>query len=45
MQSKLLIRQEVNNQDVVSVSNLATGTYIYNVRTEKESHQGKVVKQ
>jgi hypothetical protein len=45
MQSKLLIRQEVNNQDMVSVSNLATGIYIYNVRTEKESYQGKIVKQ
>jgi hypothetical protein len=45
MQSKLLIRKEVNNQDVIYISNLATGIYIYNVGTEKESYQGKVVKQ
>jgi hypothetical protein len=44
MQSKMLIRQEISNQDIVSVSHLATGTYIYHVRTEKESYQGKVVK-
>jgi hypothetical protein len=45
MQSKMLIRKEVNNQDAISVSNLANGIYIYNVRTEKESYQGKIVKQ
>jgi hypothetical protein len=45
MQSKMLIRQDVNNQDVVQINNLATGIYIYNVGTEKESYQGKIVKQ
>jgi hypothetical protein len=45
MQGKMLIRKEVNNQDAVSVSNLASGIYIYHVRTEKENCQGKVVKQ
>jgi hypothetical protein len=45
IQNKLLIRKEVNNQDVIFVSNLAKGIYIYNVGTEKESYQGKIVKQ
>ncbi|MDR1180862.1 MAG: T9SS type A sorting domain-containing protein, partial [Bacteroidales bacterium] len=43
-QGKMLIRQEVNNQDVIQVSNLASGIYIYNVGTEKESYQGKIIK-
>jgi hypothetical protein len=45
MQGKALIRKDVNNQDVVSINNLASGIYIYHVGTEKESYQGKVVKQ
>jgi hypothetical protein len=43
MQGKRLIRQHVNNQDEVSVSGLATGIYIYNVVTEKQSYQGKII--
>jgi hypothetical protein len=43
MQGKMLIRQEVNNRKTVSVSNLASGIYIYHVRTEKENCQGKIV--
>jgi hypothetical protein len=45
MQGKMLIRKEVNNEDVISINNLANGIYIYNVRTDKESYQGKVAKQ
>jgi hypothetical protein len=45
MQGKVLIRREVNNQENISVSKFASGIYIYNVRTEKESCQGKIVKQ
>jgi hypothetical protein len=44
MQSKLLIRQEINSQEEISISNFATGIYIYNVRTNKQSYQGKIVK-
>jgi hypothetical protein len=42
MQGKVLLNQEISNQDVVLVSNLATGIYIYNVITDKESHHGKL---
>jgi hypothetical protein len=45
MQGKTLTRQEVNNRKIVSVSNLASGIYIYHVRTEKENCQGKIIKQ
>jgi hypothetical protein len=45
MQGKLLIRKEINNQDAIRLNNLATGIYIYYVRTEKQNYQGKVVKQ
>jgi hypothetical protein len=45
MQGKALIRKEVNNREIVSVNNIASGIYIYHVRTEKENRQGKVVKQ
>jgi hypothetical protein len=43
MQGKVLIRKEINNQDAVSVSNLAAGVYIYNVITDKQKHTGKIV--
>jgi hypothetical protein len=43
MQGKVLIRQEIGNQETVSVSNLAAGIYIYHVRTEKASYTGKIV--
>jgi hypothetical protein len=43
MQGKALIQQNINNQDVVSVSNLAAGIYIYSVRTDKEKHEGKLI--
>jgi hypothetical protein len=44
-QGKVLIRQEVNGQKTVSVSKLASGIYIYHVRTEKENCKGKIIKQ
>ncbi|MDR0606032.1 MAG: T9SS type A sorting domain-containing protein [Bacteroidales bacterium] len=45
MQGKVFIRKEISSQDVVSVSNLATGIYIYNVITNKQTHTGKLIKQ
>jgi hypothetical protein len=44
MQGKILIRKEINNQDAISVSNLAAGIYIYNVTTDKQKHTGKLIK-
>jgi hypothetical protein len=43
MQGKMLIRKEVSNQDAISVSNLASGIYIYNVRTDKENYTNKLI--
>ncbi|MDR1458989.1 MAG: leucine-rich repeat protein, partial [Bacteroidales bacterium] len=43
MQGKALIRRKVGSQDKVSVNGLAAGIYIYNVVTEKESYQGKII--
>jgi hypothetical protein len=45
MQGKILIRQNINNQDAVSVNNLVSGMYIYNVKTEKNNCHGKIIKQ
>jgi hypothetical protein len=45
MQGRMLIKQVIGNQDAVQVNNLALGMYIYHVRTEKQSYQGKIVKQ
>jgi hypothetical protein len=44
MQGKVLIRQEVNTQEAISISDLASGIYIYNVRTNKQSYQGKLIR-
>jgi hypothetical protein len=43
MQGKMLLQQNIGNQETVSVSNLSAGVYIYHVRTEKESYTGKIV--
>jgi hypothetical protein len=43
MQSKVLIRKEIGDQETVSVSNLAAGVYIYNVITEKQTYTGKLI--
>jgi hypothetical protein len=45
IQNKVLLRQDISNQDMISVSNLATGIYIYNVRTATGNYQGKIIKQ
>ncbi|MDR1183009.1 MAG: leucine-rich repeat domain-containing protein [Bacteroidales bacterium] len=45
MQGKALIRREINNQEIAPVNNLASGIYMYHVRTAKESYQGKFLKQ
>jgi hypothetical protein len=42
MQGKALISQEVNNQENVPISNLASGMYIYHVKTEKGNYTGKL---
>jgi hypothetical protein len=44
MQSKVLMRQEISNWDMVSVSRLAAGIYIYSIKTEKRSYQGKLIR-
>jgi hypothetical protein len=43
MQGKILIHQEVINQETVAINNLASGIYIYNVRTSKQNYQGKLI--
>ncbi|MDR0606227.1 MAG: PCMD domain-containing protein [Bacteroidales bacterium] len=43
IQGKALIHKEINNRDAVSVTNLATGIYIYNVTTEKQKHKGQLI--
>jgi hypothetical protein len=43
MQGRVLIQQNIGNQETVSVSNLAAGIYIYSIGTEKENYQGKTV--
>jgi hypothetical protein len=45
LQSKALIRQDINKKEVISVSGLASGIYFYSVITPKEQYQGKIVKQ
>jgi YD repeat-containing protein len=45
MQGKALIRKEIGNRDVVSVSGLAAGIYVYSVRTATMNYTGKVVKE
>jgi hypothetical protein len=42
MQGKELIHQEVSNQETILVNNLATGIYIYNIKTNKENQTGKI---
>jgi hypothetical protein len=42
MQGKMLIRQEVSNQDAVSVNKFASGMYIYKITTAKEIYTGKL---
>jgi hypothetical protein len=44
MQGKALIYQQVKNRETVSVNHLATGVYIYNIRTNKENYTGKIIK-
>jgi hypothetical protein len=43
MQGKILIHQEVNSKETVAVNKLASGIYIYNVRTSKQNYQGKLI--
>jgi hypothetical protein len=43
MQAKILIKQNISNRDAVSVNNLATGSYIYNVITDKQKYVGKLI--
>jgi hypothetical protein len=42
MQGKVLIWKEISSQEKVSISNLSTGIYIYNVITDKEKYVGKL---
>jgi hypothetical protein len=43
MQGKVLIKQNISNRDAIEVSNLASGIYIYNVTTWKQSYTNKIV--
>jgi hypothetical protein len=44
MQGRMLIRKEVSNQETVPINNLASGIYIYHIKTEKENHTGKLIR-
>jgi hypothetical protein len=44
MQGKILLHQEVSNQESVVVNKLAAGAYIYNLRTNKQIYQGKLIR-
>jgi hypothetical protein len=44
MQGKTLIKQEVNNQDAIKVSNLASGVYIYHIKTETQNYTSKLIR-
>jgi hypothetical protein len=44
MQGKVLIKQKISNQETVPIDKLASGVYIYNVETNKQNHQGKLIK-
>jgi hypothetical protein len=44
MQGRTIIRQNISNQDVLQVDNLASGMYVYYVRTEKQNYQGKLIR-
>jgi hypothetical protein len=43
MQGKILLQQEIDTQDAVSVSKLAAGIYIYNIITNTQTHTGKLI--
>jgi hypothetical protein len=43
MQGKVLIQQQISNQDAVSIDNIATGIYIYKVTTDKQNYTRKIV--
>ncbi|MDR2684574.1 MAG: T9SS type A sorting domain-containing protein [Prevotellaceae bacterium] len=45
MQGRVLSREIVNSRSIISVSGLVAGIYLYNVITEKENRQGKILKQ
>lgn len=44
MQGRTLIHQNITNQDIVSLNNFAEGIYLYNITTDKQNYQGKIVK-
>jgi hypothetical protein len=44
MQGRMLIKEEVKNEDMISVNNLASGIYVYSVNVGKESHKGKIAR-
>jgi hypothetical protein len=44
MQGKVLIKQEVSSKETIAVNKLASGIYIYNVRTDKQNYQGKLIR-
>jgi hypothetical protein len=44
LQGKVVIKKNINNQDIVQVGNLAPGIYIYDVVAGKERYTGKIIR-
>lgn len=44
MQGRTLIHQNITNHDIVSLKNFAEGLYLYNLTTDKQQYQGKILK-
>jgi hypothetical protein len=44
LQGRTVIKKAITKEDVVSVSKLAAGMYIYNVTTAKEHFSGKIIR-
>jgi hypothetical protein len=44
MQGRTLIHQNITNHDIVTLNNFAEGIYLYNITTDKQQYQGKILK-
>jgi hypothetical protein len=44
LQGKALFKRSINNQDVISIANLASGVYTYRVTTETQCSIGKLIR-
>jgi hypothetical protein len=43
MQGKMLMKQEIGKEEIISVGYLSSGMYIYKITTDKQNHQGKMI--